>query len=427
MLGILKKIQNLGTNEKNDPLLNKRIIVVNSISLMSISMCMSIITIGFFNNWPFTNIAFIFFAFLGASITLFFNALSKTSTARIYNIISSNILLLMAAILFGNEHHFQYFLLASIASPLLLIGNEFGKLKIILILLPITVWIIIEIYFVFFPALIPLETNYILRFTNDFFTFSSMLLIFYFFISENSKHLKIVQEKSDELEQVNTNLDQFSYVVAHDLKAPLRNISSLICFAREDYAHELNPEMLAICSQIEGKAIKSQQLVDSVLAYSKAGESKDDITTFNLNDLFQETYNLIEIPNSFTLKSSLPTIKITGSKIKLQQTIKNIVDNAIKYHNAPNNGVISISAQKQNDKFIKIFIKDNGPGIEQKYQHSIFNMFNSGSQTTRRDSTGIGLAIVKKLVHQSGGEIGVRSKLNKGSTFWFTWPYSELI
>lgn len=217
----------------------------------------------------------------------------------------------------------------------------------------------------------------------------------------------------------NKELDQFAHIVAHDLKSPVNNLFGLIDLIKMEHGNELGPELSTYCSYIEKTSKNLAELINGILQYSRVGNEKVEDTEFGLKDLVDEVVDNLSILNEVEINIECPDIKIKTNKIQLFQVFNNLLDNAIKY-NDKEKGIIIVSCI-QHSKKIEIKVKDNGPGIPAKYQKKIFDLFGKGHKEKRSDSTGIGLATVKKLIDQNGGEINLNSDLNEGTEFIFTW------
>jgi light-regulated signal transduction histidine kinase (bacteriophytochrome) len=222
------------------------------------------------------------------------------------------------------------------------------------------------------------------------------------------------------LEKSNKELDQFAYVVSHDLKAPLRAIASLAEWIEEDLDDKITPESLANLELLRGRVLRMESLIHGILAYSKAGKNKGELKIIDLNKLIFDIVDSIN-PSSnikINIQPHLPSIEC--EETKLHQVLGNLISNAIKYMDKPF-GKINI-CYLDLEGMCQISIEDNGPGIEKEYHNRIFVIFQTLFARDEVESTGIGLSIVKKIIEDQGGKIWVESELGKGSKFIFTWP-----
>jgi len=230
------------------------------------------------------------------------------------------------------------------------------------------------------------------------------------------KNLEIQKEKLlKDLERSNDELQEYAHIVSHDLKSPLRSINALVSWLKEDNIDKLDKASLKNIGLIEITLEKMEKLISDVLEYSSIGSTiKKEY--FDLNEVITEIKSIILIPDHFSINLIKPLPKIKGDKSKLVQLFQNLVSNAIRY-NDKEIGIIEID-YKDNKAHFEFSIKDNGIGIEEKYYKKIFETFHSLHKS--KDSTGIGLSIVKKIVNLHKGEVWVKSTEGVGTTFYFT-------
>lgn len=225
-----------------------------------------------------------------------------------------------------------------------------------------------------------------------------------------------------ELESANEELRNFAYVVSHDLKAPLRAISSLADWVVTDYADKLDDEGKEHMRLLLSRVRRMDGLIDGILQYSRVGRVKEAGVAVDLDQLVHEVIDLLSPPPNITITidNLLPTV--VAERTRLQQVFQNLLSNAIKYMDKAE-GNIRIGCVAAGNKW-KLSVSDNGPGIEERYFEKIFQLFQTLAPRDRVESTGVGLALVKKIVEMYGGEIWVESKVGEGSTFFFTLPRS---
>jgi len=230
-----------------------------------------------------------------------------------------------------------------------------------------------------------------------------------------------VEERTAELNRVNEELNNFAYVVSHDLKAPLRAINQLSGWIAEDYADSFDDDgkeqMFLIC----GRAKRMHEMIDGILQYSRIGRVKQELEPIDLFELINDVIHLIAPPDHIkvSITTSFPVIK--GERVRVHQVFQNLIDNAIKY-NDKEQGVIELSCI-DNGHIWQISIKDNGPGIAKKYQEKIFQLFQTLKPKDQSESTGVGLSLIEKSVTHWGGKIWIESEQGNGSTFIFTIPH----
>lgn len=224
----------------------------------------------------------------------------------------------------------------------------------------------------------------------------------------------------NELKTVNQELNDFAYIVSHDLRAPLRGISSLAGWIATDYADKFDEEGKKQIQLLLGRVKRMDSLIDGILQYSRVGRIKEDKFEVDLNNLVKNVIDLINPPENIEVKieTELPTILCEA--IRIGQVFQNLISNAVKYMDKPE-GKIKIGCCNEG-KYWKFIVADNGPGIEEKYYEKIFQIFQTLKPRDEVESTGIGLSIVKKIVEMYGGKVWVESKIDCGSTFYFTLP-----
>ena len=223
-----------------------------------------------------------------------------------------------------------------------------------------------------------------------------------------------------ELESANEELKNFGYVVSHDLKAPLRAIGSLANWISTDYSDKFDDEGREHMRLLVSRVHRMDSLIDGILQYSRVGRVKEVVAAVDLNQLVHEVIDLLAPPKniSISVENALPTVMTEPTRI--QQVFQNLISNAIKYMDKPE-GEIRISCVNEGKQW-KFSIADNGPGIEQQHFEKIFQLFQTLAPRDRVESTGVGLALVKKIVEMYGGHVWLESKVGAGSTFFFTLP-----
>jgi PAS domain S-box-containing protein len=238
------------------------------------------------------------------------------------------------------------------------------------------------------------------------------------------EHKQAEEKKAEllkEVESVNQELKDFAYIVSHDLKAPLRAISTLANWISTDYKDKLDEEGQQQLDLMVKRAIRMNALINGILEYSRVGRIKEKRIEVDINDLVKEVIEMIVPPENITVtvENELPTI--VCEKTRIMEVFQNLLSNAVKFMDKPR-GIIKIGSIVD-DGYWKFSISDNGPGIEEEYFDKIFQMFQTLSSADEHESTGVGLTLVKKIVTMYGGNIWVESEVGHGSTFFFTLPH----
>ncbi len=223
-----------------------------------------------------------------------------------------------------------------------------------------------------------------------------------------------------ELLSANQELSDFAYVVSHDLKAPLRGISSLASWLVTDCGDKVGEEGREQLNLIASRVRRLSALIDAILAYSRAGRGRDDRLPVALAPLVQNIIDLLAPPAHVQVQvlNALPELTIEAAKA--QQVFQNLLSNAIDFMDKPQ-GLVTVSCVRDADMW-HFSVADNGPGIEERHFPRIFQLFQTLASRDELERTGVGLALVKKIVELEGGHVWVESSLGKGSTFHFTLP-----
>jgi PAS domain S-box-containing protein len=222
------------------------------------------------------------------------------------------------------------------------------------------------------------------------------------------------------LEFSNAELEQFASVASHDLKAPLRGIAQLAQFLEEDLGDKLSAEDRQHLALLEGRVRRLSSLIDGILGYARAGQSSEALETFDAREAANEALVLLAPPPGSQVQLPAPGLKLHGDKALLLQVLMNLLSNAFM-HGARGHARIEIDAQPDGS-MVRFSVKDNGPGIDPQYHQRIWNMFQTLQPRDEKESTGIGLSVVRKVVQAQGGRAWVESALGEGATFFFTWP-----
>lgn len=228
---------------------------------------------------------------------------------------------------------------------------------------------------------------------------------------------KTLNKNINELEKRNVELDKFAYVVSHDLKAPLRGIHNVVKWIEEDLQNELSAEMNQYLEIIRQRTKRMEDLINGLLDYARI-RKKHTAEETDVGKLIAEIKETV-VPDNFTIKThSLPTI--VTERFKLEQVFTNLISNAVKYTPAKK-GIITIKCEEKQG-YYEFSVKDNGVGIAPQFHEKIFEIFQTLRDKDEKESTGIGLAIVKKIIEEQHCTIKLESTLGSGAEFIFTWP-----
>ena len=239
-------------------------------------------------------------------------------------------------------------------------------------------------------------------------------------VTERKQMEERLQQITAEMQRSNTELEQFAYVISHDLQEPLRMISSYTQLLAKRYGKKLDDDADEFIGYTVDGAKRMQMLLHDLLEYSRVGTRGKPFTPVNCEHVVKQAMaNLkiaIEECNASVNYDTLPTVM--GDEGQLVQLFQNLIGNAIKFRReeAPQ---VHISAQRRNN-IITFTVKDNGIGIDSQHSQSIFEIFRRLHTREEYPGTGMGLAICKKIVERHGGHISVQSQPGQGSIFYFS-------
>lgn len=225
------------------------------------------------------------------------------------------------------------------------------------------------------------------------------------------------------LESANKELEAFSYSVSHDLRAPLRAISGFTNILSEDYKKLFDEEARRICQVIQSNAQKMGRLIDDLLAFSRFGRSELNISNHSMENMVKAIIDELVTPETAgRIRISIDTLPDAVVDISLfRQVWLNLISNAIKYTSRRETAEIKISAAKH-DHEVFFSITDNGIGFDMKYAHHLFGVFQRLHSDADFEGTGVGLAIVKRIVNRHGGRVWAQGYPDKGAVFGFVLP-----
>jgi PAS domain S-box-containing protein len=223
-----------------------------------------------------------------------------------------------------------------------------------------------------------------------------------------------------ELARSNADLEEFAYVASHDLKAPLRAISHLVDWIAEDIEASASTETIDNLKLLRGRVVRLQLLLDGLLAYARIGRSKSSLEKVDVAQVVRDVVSVLSPPPGFTIDCQEPMPPLRTHRASLLVVLQNLIGNAIKHHDR-SDGHITITMRKQNG-MAEFRVSDDGPGIAPRFHDRIFVIFQTLASRDEVESSGIGLAIVKKRIEGHGGRIWVESEPPaRGTTFVFNW------
>ena len=242
---------------------------------------------------------------------------------------------------------------------------------------------------------------------------------------EAEKSLRMYVEK---VEKINKELDDFTYIVSHDLKEPLRSLDAFSRFLEEDYKDKVEGEGKMYLERIRSNASRMQKLIEDLLEISRLDRSQNPHAMTPVREmvdecLFRLEYSLKDKNVECIVPDDLPVI--CCDRIRLTEVFLNLMSNAVKFMDKPQSR-LEIGWTKTNREYT-FRVADNGPGIEEEYFEKIFKIFQRLKKKEEAEGTGVGLTIVRKVVEMHGGRVWLESKVGEGTTFFFTIPVRKSV
>jgi signal transduction histidine kinase len=231
-----------------------------------------------------------------------------------------------------------------------------------------------------------------------------------------------VAARTAEAERHVKELEQFAYVTSHDLKAPLRGIANLASWLEEDLQEKLTATTREQLELLRDRVLRMNALIEGLLEYSRIGKAAQSLVNVDCGELLTEIIDSLAPPEEITINVAADMPTLHTDRIHLYQVFSNLLSNSIK-HRRDGPLHIAITVQEQGE-YYQFTVADNGPGIAPQYHDKVFMMFQTLTVNDYGSNTGIGLALVKKIVQEHGGSITLQSRERHGATFRFSWPKS---
>jgi two-component system sensor kinase len=237
-----------------------------------------------------------------------------------------------------------------------------------------------------------------------------------------------VRDRTAQLEAAVKELEAFSYSVSHDLRAPLRAIDGFASILVEEYAGRLEGDGLHALEVIRKEASRMAQLINDLLAFSRVGRGEMQSATIDMTSLARAAYDecAARVPERNLRLKLDPLLPACGDPSLVRQVLTNLLSNAIKFTRPRAPGQIELGCQADGSE-VAYWVKDNGVGFDPKYSGKLFGIFQRLHGEQEFEGTGVGLALVQRIVHRHGGRVWGESKLNEGATFFFTLPKPEIV
>lgn len=440
---LFRYIRYLGVVGSYDTTKQKSIILMNEVLLVSIlfSVLFSIINFLYNNTFDESQLISLVTMFFSLAL-LYLNSRYYTQFSKVAMCIVFPISILIFCLILSTKMNLSYFFILSIIFVMLLFRDVITRS--IFIALNILGYIIVVYYRDFFDTTYrPNEENFgiVIVFMIYIHTITLFMIARFGTVSKSIQnrlqevlgkveinHKKLqdnqikIEEQNKRLGRTNEELEKFAYIASHDLKSPLRNITSfmnLIQRKLKDYPDESVHEYLNFATS---SAKQMHFLVNDILEYSKLGDKKIELSEVNLNKIIEKVEQslqaIIQEKNAVIETDELPTI--FANITQMQLLFQNLIENGIKY-NKQNSPTIQIRYEQTTEAHLITF-KDNGIGIPKEYKEKVFEMFQRLQAQSETKGSGIGLAICMKIVEQHQGKLWLESTEGKGSTFFVTFP-----
>lgn len=239
-------------------------------------------------------------------------------------------------------------------------------------------------------------------------------------ITERREYDDQLKKSNAQLESVNKELEAFSYSVSHDLRAPLRAVDGYAQMLNEDYADKLDEEGKRIIENIRHNASKMGTLIDELLAFSRMGRKELQKVTIDMNELTEGV--LIDLSKSVSHRAEIKTDKLHNVEADyglLYSVMYNYISNAVKYSSKKKHPCIEVSSKETRSEVV-FSVKDNGAGFDMRYIGKLFGVFHRLHAQEEFEGTGVGLAIVQRIINRHGGRVWAEGKVGEGATFYFS-------
>ncbi|HXU28685.1 MAG TPA: ATP-binding protein [Bacteroidia bacterium] len=236
-----------------------------------------------------------------------------------------------------------------------------------------------------------------------------------------NKELAHQYAEKEKLQGSNVELESFSYSVSHDLRAPLRAVNGYARIFKENYENQLDEEGNRLMNNIINSSKKMGQLIDDLLTFSRLGRKELALTTISMNDMVTSLCTeLKQEQGERDIEFNIAQLLFArADSIALKQVWLNLISNALKYSNQKDKTIIEITSEIKGEEII-YSVKDNGAGFDMRYANKLFGVFQRLHSDEEFEGTGVGLAIVKRIISKHGGRVWAESIVNEGATFFFT-------
>jgi signal transduction histidine kinase len=429
ILSVYLGLLNLGTDAIEGSNQKKYVRITNFVAMLTFLGTLTYLSCAiFWEKWYWLS------AMLSLSLSsigvLVLNSFGRITASRVLFILGFSILSCLNILFVGPLSGGTNYLFIALVMPFLLFDVKKTGFILMGVILPLVLLYSIEYLFPFFSAYnLDLEQQAILQRMSIVLQCILLLTSVYQFVYynrgteralENSNVQMMLQ--TNELRRSNSDLEQFAYIISHDLKAPVRNISSFMNLLVNKYGKTMAPEAREFVDYSHAGAKRLERLIDDVLAYCRIGTNLPKPIPVNLNDVVStirfELRDKLSVSNAkIHINKELPVVNNVHSSL-MYHVFQNLISNGLKF-NKKETPQININWTNSLN-YYTFSVSDNGIGISKEYSTTIFQMFKRLHNETDYDGTGIGLAICKKIVEYYHGEVWFDSVEGEGTTFHFT-------
>jgi signal transduction histidine kinase len=428
LLSIYMYLLNLGTHTVKDARQTKYIQLSNFVAMTSLLASMVYIALSILWANPLWFII-VNTLCITSVFVLLLNSMGMVRLSRVLYLTAINPILFVAALVTGPASRGEHFLIIAVLVPFLIYDLKHIRMIMLGIAAPIMLILVYEYvqpYFV--PYALSVAHQYTLRILGIFMEAGLIIAAvsqFIYYTRRTETQLGEANEQltlqTTELQRSNADLEQFAYVISHDLKTPVRNISCFMKLLANKHAAVFNTEAREFVDYAMTGAKRMERLIDDVLAYSRIGRNLAPSAPVNLNDListisYEQQDKLTASNGAITVVKELPVLTGVHSSL-MYYVFQNLIINGLKFNTSARPEII-IACDSTSEQYI-FSVSDNGIGIAKEYGSQVYKMFKRLHNDNEYEGTGIGLAICKKIIDQYGGDIWFESQ-GTGTTFYFT-------
>ncbi len=429
ILSVYENLLNVGVDSVIDKQQKKYVRITNFITINAFVSSLIYLTLAIlWEKWFWLN------ANLGMSLLCvgvgFMNGFNLTRLSRITFMTGVNLFLFAGIVIMGPQARGESFFIIALIIPFLIYDLKETLYIFYGIALPLMLMLLCDTITPHFKAYYLSDEQQLLMYhigiVVQFFIAITAVYQLVQYSRKAENELESSQQQmsfqTTELKRSNSDLEQFAYIISHDLKAPVRNISSFMNLLVNKHGSSLNPEAREFVDYSRNGAKRMERLIDDVLSYCRIGTNLPNTTPVNLNDVvstvrFELSDRLKAMDGAVVISKELPVINNVHSSL-MYHVFQNLITNGLKFNKSEKPEINVFWTNSLN--YYTFSVHDNGIGISKEYSDTIFQMFKRLHNENEYDGTGIGLAICKKIVEYYNGEIWFESEAGKGTTFHFT-------